>query len=177
MAMPSRIAFAAVGAATRTLICQPKKMVKHPVTGADLVKSPPVFITFPGGPHYLFLDEQNVRLYGYKDLRSFMAWLNRQADVERGEIIYSAVLNEKLEPVASLGVTGVHEELCRRLMRTGPLDGSAQEKAAALLELRRIAGEAVREPLPVGPVEEAVPAEGEDAKLTDQILGRFSTRA
>lgn len=177
MAFPKRIGFMAVGANTRTLIAKDKETKPHPVTGAPIVTNPPVFVTFPGA-RSLFMDDATMKFYRFKDLRQFFGWIKTRAEIQRGEIVYSACLDVPLQPVARMGVAEVEEELRKRMLvgEKDPVAGSVDEKRDALLELRRVAGESVPEPKPQVQQEVAVPAPaGDEAeRLVDDILGSLS---
>lgn len=179
MAFPERMGFMAKGANTRSLVVRDKVTAPHPATKAEIVVKPTVFIHFPGR-HSFFLGDAEARVYGFKGLRDFFLWFKARGEVEAGEVIYSACLGVPLEPVALLGKAEVDEEIRRRLLlqEKEPIPGSATEKAAALLELRYVGGEAVEEPRVRPPEPETVPAgtPGEEAALTDRILQKHLRR-
>ena len=177
MLTPKRLACLAIGANTRTLIAKDKVMGKHPQTGAQLVVEPTVFISFMG-TRTLFLDDQNVKCYGFEDLAAFLKWFLKRGELEKGEIVFSACLEGKLRPVSDMGKDDVDRELRQRILlgEKEVIEGTSEEKAASLLELRRIAGEGVPEPRPIAREPEvAVTVPSEDAAaLTDGILGKFA---
>ena len=178
MKMPARLACKATEANTLSLITRVKVEKPHPVTGKMLVVSPTLFIHFPG-TRSIFIGDAEAKVYGFADLTGFWRWLRKRGEVEKGEIIYSATLDVPLKPVAELGRVEVLEELRRRMLlgEKDEVPVSPEDMAAALLELRAVAGESVVEPRPKPPEEQPVGAAAGDeaARLTDGILGKYAT--
>ena len=174
MALPTRLAVTAVNMNTRSYLVRPAKFEPHPATKAPVLVAQAQFVTFPGALPVYFND-QNVKSVGFAGLKDFIGWFQLQPFLAAGEVIFSACLGRELEPVANMDDRQIAREITERLLLPKPIPVEEGQRAA-LLDLRRLAGESVVEPKVAEVVPETVPPtdDAEEASLTKDILGSLS---